>query len=69
MSDAAIQQQVKDLYSSINESFGQAMESEKLEAKFKKMKKKDIIKLRIALTLILPSLLELSDDANSEISH
>lgn len=45
------------------------MESERLEAKFKKMKKKDIMKLRIALTVILPSLMESSDESASEISH
>jgi hypothetical protein len=41
------------------------MESERLESKFKKMKKKDITKLRIALALILPSLQEPSDDVSS----
>jgi hypothetical protein len=32
------------------------MESERLEPKFKKMKKSDIIKFRVALTIIMPTL-------------
>lgn len=44
------------------------MESEKLEAKFKKMRKKDIIKLRIALSIIHQSLGASPDELGSEVS-
>jgi hypothetical protein len=45
------------------------MQSERLEAKFKKMKRRDVINLRVALTLILPSLINPVDDVASEVSH
>lgn len=61
---------MKDLYNNINDAFSQPIESEKLEAKFKRMKKKDIAKLRVALSLILPCLMGPADgDTTSEISH
>jgi hypothetical protein len=60
---------VRDIYAKLNDSFSQPMESERLEAKFKKMKKRDVITLRVALTLILPSLINPGDDATSEVSH
>jgi hypothetical protein len=45
------------------------MLSDRLEAKFKKIKRRDVITLRVALTLILPSLINPVDDVTSEVSH
>lgn len=46
------------------------MESERLEPKFKKMKKSDIIKVRVALTIIMPTLNQPNsyDDVTSVLS-
>ena len=54
----------------INDLVISKTEREHLFEKFKKMKKKDIMKLRVALMLVLPTLTGFSSEDNiSEISH